>query len=191
MRNITYSKYLIIAGLGITAANLAGCTMLYHERDKALISKVDIDQTLEVAALELEQNKVGSVLTLWAMRDQVLTPKQAEEVSELYFKYIGRVDSDEQKARGFSVWHLTWAISNMYRQGDEGVKAALEAAYVDAAVRVDTLDSKLASTFFYDEVTTGDAHVGGRAYAKSHIVAPGNDEYLQSVDEYKASRETD
>ena len=189
MKAIRY--LMIIVGLGITGVNLSGCTMLYHDRTKVLIPDVDINQTLKVAEMELEQNKVGSVLTLWAMRDQVLTPEQAKKVSDLYFKYIDRIDSDQQKAHGFSVWHLTWAISNMYREGDEKVKAALKEAYVDAAVRVDTLDSKVASTFFYDDVTMGDAHIGGRAYAESHIVAPGNPKYLQSVDEYKASREAD
>ncbi len=183
-------KTTILLVFGIAALNLSGCTMLYHERDKVLISKVDIDKTLEVAALELQENKVSSVLTLWAMRDQVLTPAQARRVSELYFAHIGRVDSEAQKARGFSVWHLTWAISNMYRLGDQDVKDELNEAYIDASLRVDALDSKIANTHFYDDVLMGDAHFGGRAYAKSHIVAPGNEKYLQSVDEYKAKRDT-
>jgi hypothetical protein len=164
--------------------------MLYHERSKVLIPNVDVDQTLEVAKLEIQENKVSSVLTLWAMRDQIITPEQARRVSELYFEHIDRVDSKEQKARAFSVWHLTWAISNMYRLGDDAVKAELKEAYVDAAVRVDSLDSKIATTHFYDdEIAMGDAHFGGRAYAKGHIVAPGNEDYLQSAEEYKQSKE--
>jgi hypothetical protein len=181
----------ILAILIVSFLSVSGCTMLYHERSKVLIPNVDVNQTLEVAKLEIQENKVSSVLTLWAMRDQILTPKQARRVSALYFEYIGRVDSEKQKARGFSVWHLTWAISNMYRLGDDAVKAELNEAYVDAAIRVDTLDSKIATTHFYDdEIVMGDAHFGGRAYAKGHIVVPGNEDYLQSAEEYKQSKET-
>ena len=170
-----------------TLLSLSGCTMLYHERSKVLIPNVDIDQTLEIAAMELKENKMSSVLTLWAMRDQILTPAQAEKVSTLYFAYIDRVDSEHQKARTFSVWHLTWAISNMYRLGDAAVKAALTSAYNDAASRVDRLDSKIASTHFYDnDIVMGDAHFGGRNYARKHVVVPGNERYVQSVDAYKA-----
>lgn len=32
----------------------------------------------------------------------------------------------------------------------------------------------------------GDAHDTGRAYARSHIVIPGNPLYLQSFDEHKS-----
>jgi hypothetical protein len=30
----------------------------------------------------------------------------------------------------------------------------------------------------------GDAHDGGRSYARSHIVLPGNPDYLQSFEDY-------
>ncbi len=185
------SRQVAIAAIvSAIALNAVGCTMLYHNRDKVLISNVDIDQTLEIAEMELRENKMSSVLTLWAMRDQILTARQAARVSTLYFQYIPRVDSEAQKARKFSVWHLTWAISNMYRLGDTDVKAALKAAYMDAAVRVDRLDSKIAKTHFCgDEIVMGDAHFGGRRYAKKHIVVPGNDKYVQSVDAYKSARE--
>jgi hypothetical protein len=168
----------------------SGCTMLYHEREKVLITDIDIDQTLEIAALELEENKMSSVLTVWAMRDQVISPAQAGKVSELYFSHIDRIDSEDQKARMFSVWHLTWAISNMYRLGDDSVKGVLRSAYLDAAKRVDSLDSRIASTHFYDEkIVMGDAHFGGRRYARKHLVVPGNKKYVQSVEEYKKDNE--
>ena len=168
----------------------SGCTMLYHDRQKVLIPNVDIDQTLEIAEMELRENKMGSVLTLWAMRDQVLTMDQAARVSALYFTYIDRIDSKAQKAHMFSVWHLTWAISNMYRLGDADVKAALTTAYHDASKRVDALDSNIATTHFYDkEIVMGDAHFGGRIYAKKHIVVPGNEDYVQSVEAYKKENE--
>ncbi len=113
---------------------------------------------------------IGTVLTIWAMRDQILTGPQAEKISALYFKHIDRIDSEKQKARTFSVWHLTWAISNMYRLGDETVQQALEDAYKDAEKRVDKnvitrvhplpgfkLGSKLGDNFF-DHILLGFAH---------------------------------
>ena len=170
--------------LTIFAVTVSGCYM-YHEREKVLIEGIDIDQTLAVAEMEIKENRFSTVLTLWAMRDQIITGPQAQEVSRLYFNYIKRVDSDEQKARKFSVWHLTWAISNMYRLGDEEVQVALEKAYKDAAQRVEALDRRVAALHFEDEeIYMGDAHGGGRAYARSHLVVPGNEKYLQSASEY-------
>jgi hypothetical protein len=180
-------KPLLIATVLIALTGImgSGCYM-YREQGKALVPNIDIDQTLNVAELELEENKFSRVLTLWAIRDQIITKPQAQKVSNQYFEYIDRIDSEEQKARGFSVWHLTWAIANMYRFGDENVKAALERAYKDAEIRVDKLDKRIATEHFKGEkILSGDAHAGGRAFAKSHIVAPGNDKYLQSVQEYK------
>ena len=172
-------KYIIFSAFFST-----GCS-LYHEQKVVLIPGIDVDETLEVAELELKQNKWSSVLTLWALRDQVLTADQAAGVSKLYFTYIERIDSDEQKGRDFSVWHLTWAISNMYRLGDEEVQKTLDDAYRDAAVRVDNLDRKVAYTHFSgDKIYMGFAHGGGKAYARNHLVVPGNDDYLQSYETY-------
>ena len=185
-----YSMFALFAVLA--AVQLGGCTMLYQDRTKVLIKDVDIDQTLQIAELELKENKMSSVLTVWAMRDQILTPEEAQKVSTLYFKYINRIDSKEQKSRMFSVWHFTWAISDMYRLGNSDVKAELKSAYADAAKRVDRLDSNIATKFFYGEkMEMGDAHFLGRAYAHAHIVAPGNDKYVQSVDAYKEEKELD
>jgi hypothetical protein len=129
-------------------------------------------------------------LTLWAIRDQALTGPQAEEIASLYFAHIDQIDSAAQKAREFAVWHLTWAISDMYRLGDDPVKLALKAAHDDASIRVDRLDSRVASTHFYgEELTMGDIHFAGRAYAESHLVVPGDDRYLQSFAEYERNRE--
>ena len=108
----------------------SGCfPYLTHERSKAIVEGVDIDQTLEIAAKELEKDGMGSVLTLWAIRDQVITPEQAGKISELYFEYI-----KDMKKR-FNIWHITWAISNIYRLGDDSVKTVLEAAWKDASRR--------------------------------------------------------
>jgi hypothetical protein len=182
-------KYIFLAAIFLSAS-LSGC-FVHREREKVLIPGIDIDQTLKVAELELKENKMSTVLTIWAMRDQELTEAQAKKVAELYKAHIERIDSEEQKARGFSVWHLTWAISNMYRLGDDPVKHALKEVHDDASIRVDELDSRVATTHFYDEkLTMGDVHFGGRSYAKSHLVVPGNDKYLQSFKEYEENRET-
>ncbi len=177
----TITKIILLA----LVSTASGCFM-YHEREKVLIPGIDIDQSLRVAELELAENQFSSVLTLWAMRDQVLTADQASKVSALYFKYIDRVASEQQKSGSFSVWHLTWAISNMYRLGSPEVREALDDAYRDAAVRVEQLDRRIARKHFDSEkIYMGDVHWGGRAYAKSHLVVPGNEDYLQSVTEYE------
>jgi hypothetical protein len=179
-----------IAALALVGALATGCYLYKDKRDKVLIPGIDIDQTIQVAEMELAKNRFGTVLTVWAMRDQILTGPQAEKISELYFRHIDRIDSDKQKARTFSVWHLTWAISNMYRLGDEFVKVALQTAYEDAEKRVDKLDKNVSTKHFKgDSIVMGDAHGGGRAYAKSHLVVPGNKKYLQSFEEYKKKQE--
>jgi hypothetical protein len=162
---------------------LAGCfPYVYQQRERVLIPGIDVDQTLDVAELELGQ---GNSLGLWAMRDQLVTGKQARRISGIYFENIEKVDSVDAKARFFHLWHLTWAISNLYRLGGVGVKAELEEAYEDAGERVESLDMKVATLHFKgDEIYMGDFHDLARSYARSHIVAPGNGKYLQSVEEY-------
>lgn len=175
----------------LISSSLTGC-YVYREQEKAIVPGIDIDETLKVAEAELRENRFSTVLTVWAIRDQELSPDQAKRVSELYFDNIDRIDSEDQKARGFSVWHLTWAIANMYRLGNDGVKLALKDAYDDAARRVDAMDSNVAEKHFYDKkMTMGDVHFGGRSYAKSHLVVPGNDKYLQSYAEYEREQEND
>ena len=67
----------------------------------------------------------------------------------------------------------------MYRLGDAPVQAALAEAYRDAAIRVAQLDKGIATTHFAGEkIYMGDVHFGGRAYAESHLVVPGNEDYL-------------
>jgi hypothetical protein len=180
-------RMLVIALIG---AVVTGCYLYKDKRNKVLLPGIDIDQTLQVAEMEMEENKFSTVLTLWAIRDQILTGPQAEKISELYFKHIDRIDSEKQKARKFSVWHLTWAISNMYRLGNVTVQYPLKNAYEDAGKRVEKLDQKLATDHFKGvEIVMGDAHAGGRSYAKSHLVVPGNKKYLQSFEQYKKNQE--
>jgi hypothetical protein len=174
------------------AACLLACSCLpyiYHERDRVLVPGIDIDSTLDVAELELEGGGSLSVLTIWAIRDQVVTPAQARRISKIYFDHILEVDGEGAKSRKFQVWHLTWAISNLYREGGQEVRQALEDAYADASMRVEALKMKAASLHFAgDEIYMGDAHAGGRAYARKHLVVPGNPDYLQSVKQYLEER---
>jgi len=185
------SKIRNTIAIVLISSSLTGC-YVYREQEKALVPGINIDETLKVADAELNQNKFSTVLTIWAIRDQELSPAQAKRISDLYFGHIDRIDSEAQKAHGFSVWHLTWAISDMYRLGNDGVKLALKAAYDDAAKRVKKLDSSVADRFFYDKkMSMGDIHFGGRSYAKSHLVVPGNDKYLQSFEEYERDQAND
>lgn len=175
----------------LTALSLPSC-YVYHVQEKALVEGIDMDQTLKVAAAEIEQNRFATVLGIWAIRDQVFTPEQAATVNALYFEHIERIDSEDQKAREFSVWHLAWAVSNIYRLGDDGVKDSIRDAYEDAGERIEKLDKNVATTHYSDEkMTMGDIHLGGRGYAKNHLVVPGNKKYLQSYDEYLEEQKDD
>lgn len=165
---------------------LSGCMRyLTQDRGKVLLDGVDISQSLEVAEIYLNEKEggMGSSLAIWAIRDQHFTPQQAEEVSGLYFQHI---DGLKKK---FDVWHLTWAISNIYRHGDGEVQKVLQEAYDDAIILaedVSDIADKMASG---EKMYLGDAHGGGRAFAKRHIVIPGNKKYLQSVEEYVEKEE--
>lgn len=174
---------LLLPAIALAVVSVSGCFM-YHKQYRVLIDGISIDQTLDVAKIEMAKNEFGTVLTVWAVRDQIFTGPQAARVSELYFQHIERIDSEAQKARVFSVWHLTWAISNIYRLGNEAVKVALREAHKDAEHRVKVLDKRIATKMFHEEkIYMGDAHLGGRAYARKHLVVPGDQRFLQSAAE--------
>jgi hypothetical protein len=159
---------------------VSGCMRyLTHDREKVLLEGVDIDQTLQIAEMELQDGGWGCVLGVWAIRDQVINRGQAEEVARLYRTYVPSLD------RQFNVWHLTWAIADMYRLGDEQVKEALDSVYQDARARAKALHRVADKHANGDKLYMGDAHSGGRAYAKRHVVMPGRKGYVQSVDEYR------
>ena len=82
------------------------------------------------------------------------------------------------------MWHLTWAISNIYRQGDKGVQQVLQEAYDDAKIIAKGTSGIADRVANGEKMYLGDAHGGGRAFAKKHVVVPGNKKYLQSVEEY-------
>jgi len=165
---------------------------VYHQQQRALIRGVDVTATLEIARIELEEGGFDATLTVWAIRDQIVTRENARTVSDLYFRHIDRVASEkDQGAAEFGVWHFTWAISNLYRNGHDGIKAELERAYEDALKRPARLKN------FKDIATEhvngrrlymGDIHGVARSFARAHVVAPGNEKYLQSLDQYKQNK---
>src|SRR5271170_2151620 len=99
------------------------------DQSQVLIRGVNIDQTLVIAEQELKKGGFPSPLTLLGIRDQVYTEAQAQKVSYLYFRYVDTLKDY------FPIWHFTWAISNIYRNGDAAVRAQLELAYQDAKKR--------------------------------------------------------
>jgi hypothetical protein len=122
------------------------------------------------------------ILGLWVLRDQRIIPKQAGHIAVLYFGHIGNIESD------FAIWHLTWAVSNFYRNGDPLVKRALADTYADARCRAKALGKENADEKVNgDKVYMGFSHFMGYGYARQHIVAPGNRRYLQSYSEYRHS----
>jgi len=189
---MTHRTAIELAALSLIGAlALPGCLpYLYTEREPALVEGIDIDQSLDVAEAELVEPRATSVLTIWALRDQEVTAEQAARISQIYFEHIGTIDDEDLRGRKFAVWHLTWAIANLYRFGDTEVRAALAEAHEDAVARAATIDRSIAVKHVQgEEIYSGDAHGGGRAYARRHLVVPGNEDYLQSYEEYLADRD--
>ncbi len=178
MKNkILFTGFLIIPCIGLLSS---GCLRyLTGDRTRAIVEGIDVGQSLVIARMELEgEEKFGSVLTLWALRDQFITPAQADTIHQLYFRHIDRLKSD------FNVWHLTWAISNMYRSGNDSVRTVLERAMRDASKRAGIMGGLADRHVNGEKIYHGDAHFLGRAYARKHLVAPNNKEYLQSAEDY-------
>jgi hypothetical protein len=146
---------------------------------QVLISGVDIDQTLVIAEHELKRGRFASVLTLWGIRDQVYTEAQAQRVSYLYFEYI------DTRKDYFHVWHFSWAISNIYRNGNAAVRAELELAYQDAKQRAKAAGG-WADGLTNRDILMGDIHPPARHLVQTHVVAPGTSRYLQSLEDYKS-----
>lgn len=129
----------------------------------------------------------------FVMATYFVTVDNAKTISELYFRYIDKIAAEKDKTTAdFGVWHFAWAISNLYRNGDTGIKAVLEDAYIDARKRPESLTKfrEIATEHINgDKIYMGDVHAAARAFARSHIVAPGNKKYLQSLDQYTKSKE--
>ncbi len=153
---------------------------VYYNQNQVLIKGVDIDQTLDIAIVELNKGGFGSPLTVWVIRDQIISKENASRISKIYFDYINNLDE-------FNTWHFAWAISNFYRNGNEEIKKELESAYLDAKKRPESLKKykKIANEHINgNKIYMGNIHGLGKSYAKNHIVVPGNKYYIQSYDEY-------
>ncbi len=159
---------------------------LTHDRTDVILDGIDLDQTLKVTAMEmkLQDGSFGTSLPVWVIRDQYFDSPQAIIVKKLYLEYIDKLEKE------FDVWHLTWAISNIYRLGDDSVKAILEDIIKEVRVKAATagkVSKKMSDP--KEKLFMGDAHGGGRGYAKKHIIIPGNKKYLQSFEEYLEKQE--
>ena len=108
---------IIAALLGLA---LSSCfPYQYNARRPALVWGVDMKQSLQVAADEMQKPNIGQGLSIWVLRDQFVTPEQASEISKLYLDHIDGMTSD------FNIWHASWAIANLYKLGGAAVKAEL------------------------------------------------------------------
>lgn len=156
---------------------------MHHTREPALVKNINIDESLKITKEEIKKTNISQSLGLWVLRDQIVTPAQAKTIADLYLTHI-----DSMKV-GFNIWHSSWAIANLYRFGDDAVKAELETAYQKAKKQPERIDKKgqkkIANAHINGEkMVTGFIHAGGRAYAKRHLVVPGNKRYVQSYEEY-------
>jgi hypothetical protein len=156
---------------------------MHFSQKAALVKNVNIDESLKIAKDEMEKTNVGQSLGIWVLRDQIVTPEQARTISNLYLTHIDSMKS------GFHIWHSSWAIANLYRFGDDAVKAELETAYQKAKKQPERLEGntkKIADSHINSQrIVTGFIHAGGRSYAHRHLVVPGNRKYVQSYEEYK------
>jgi hypothetical protein len=171
---------MIIALSGILMTSCM--TSVYPTQQPAMVDNVDIDETIKIAVVEMEKDGMSKSLGIWVFRDQEITTEQAKLTSELYLHHIDRMSMP------FNIWHASWAISNLYRHGNDEVKAELEVAYQKAKLqplRLKGFLKNIAERHINGEkISTGFVHAGGRAYAKRHLVVPGNNMYVQSFDEY-------
>src|SRR5687767_7427167 len=162
---------------------------IYNSQEPALVKNVDVDQTLKVAKDEMKKTDMAQSMGIWILKDQIVTPQQAKVISELYLTNLDRIVTP------FNIWHAAWAISNLYRLGNDAVKAELESAYQIAKKEPDRIsdddDFKGAAMDHINgtKLTTGFIHFGGMSYAYDHLVVPGNKKYIQSYEEYKTREE--
>ena len=155
----------------------------YSVREPALVKGIDMDQSLRVAADQMEKTNVEQGLSIWVLRDQFVTVDQARAIADLYLSHIDGMKSD------FNIWHTSWAIANLYRLGDDAIKAVLERAYQKAIKQPERLTGIIKNSannhINGEKLTTGFIHIGGDYYAHRFLVVPGDKRYLQSYEEYR------
>jgi hypothetical protein len=168
-----------------------------NDQQAVRIDGIDFEQTLKIAAEELTRDIAIAELTIWAIRDQVITPDVAKTIADLYLNNIDKLYHTKAFTVidwNHAVWQFAWAVANLYRNGDDAVKAQLQVAYEDAVTRPETLDKfqlVALDNVLSHEILMGDAHDLGRGFAQGHIVVPGNPDYVQSYEEYLENRRSD
>ena len=169
----------------------------YNDQESVLIEGVDLAATLKIAEAEFARELSTSELPIWAIRDQVVTPEIAAKIAHLYFDNIEMLYTTEPFTIidwNHAVWHFSWAISNLYRNGDTAVKAALQLAYEDAIIRPETLERYYHIATHHirnDTVVMGDIHTPAHNRMQQLVVAPGNPAYLQSFAEYEKNKRSE
>ncbi|MES2566804.1 MAG: hypothetical protein V4565_08055 [Bacteroidota bacterium] len=130
MPNFIYSAVLL-------CLLLSSCfTSMHHTREPALVKNVNIDESLKITKDEIKKTNTSQSLGLWVLRDQIVTPEEAKTIADLYLTHI-----DSMKV-GFNIWHSSWAIANLFRFGDEAVKAELQTAYQKAKTQPERIEKK-------------------------------------------------
>ncbi len=168
-----------------------------NDQNAVRVEGIDFAETLKVAEAELQRNLATAPLTIWALRDQVVTPQVAGAIAALYVAYIDSLYTAKTVTLidwNHAVWHFAWAVANLYRNGDDAVKAQLQLAYDDAKNRHATLERFQLVALDHaqsEDVSMGNAHKLGFNYAKTHVVVPGNPQYLQSFEQYLEGRPSD
>ncbi|MCG8425506.1 MAG: lamin tail domain-containing protein [Proteobacteria bacterium] len=163
---------------------------VYFDQKDVVLEGIDLVATLQIAELELATENATSMLTIWAIRDQIVTPEVAQRINDLYLLHIDAIykaDVTDGYDWNFGVWHFAWAISNLFRNGQDEVKTRLQDAYNHALERPDTLERFRLVAIDHvrgNRIIMGDIHELGRGFAQAHIVVPGNPAYLQSFDDY-------
>ncbi|MFT4670686.1 MAG: hypothetical protein ACI945_000018 [Pseudohongiellaceae bacterium] len=163
----------------------------YNDQESVLIEGIDWGATLKVAEAEFARKLSTSELPIWAIRDQIVSPEIAAKIAQIYFDNIEMLYGTEPFTSldwNHAVWHFSWAISNLYRNGDAAVKASLQLAYDDAITRPETLERYKHIAIHHirnDIVVMGDIHTQAHKRMQQLVVAPGNPDYLQSFSEYK------
>jgi hypothetical protein len=166
----------------------------YDDQSPWLIEGIDWDATLKVAESEFSRQLSTSELPIWAIRDQIIPPEIAAKIAVLYFDNIDMLYDTKPFLVldwNHAVWHFSWAISNLYRNGDSAVKKELQLAYEDAITRPETLERRNYIAIDHirnDVVVMGDIHTAAHMRMKQLIVAPGNPDYLQSFEEYQDNK---
>jgi hypothetical protein len=183
---ITNKKYLLYISIIVYSSILSCLPYLTTDRENVLLKNVDIYQTLKIAETEMHKKngKLGVSLYLWSIRDQYISSGDASHIAKLYWDVV------DSLKYGFDRWHLTWAISNAYKSGDDSVRLVLTEAYQDATSRARLMGGIADKMVNGEKIYRGDAHSGGRAFAMKHVVVPGNEKYIQSFEAYEDNKKS-